>query len=325
MKRPHQMAVEHRGLHEMIAGTIEYGFACGYRPTGGFSIFHDTSQLVLFEAGTHNIHWEPSGRNDTGYIPAKLRPLGEWARYMNYTLPWPAAPACYGGSFAVKASRIAPKRQLMKRFEEALSHGNNIEEGHYAERSWAALFHTIDSRGSMLTPMLKWATSEVNVNGGYMGVLVGCRKPVPCDALQLTSIHTAFEKVDADGNCEISPAELLQALILDLEERPELLGMGLEFKVADAELEPFLLGGGQLGPRWVWRGAAKKLKAFKPRQQSGAAEFAEQVMQDKMKFTLDDGVEAAWQVFMQSAEDELDWTLRSGTQTCMRVYTHIYI
>ena len=256
LEKPHQLNQEHTGLHEMIAGTIEYGFACGYRPTGGFSIFHNTAQLALFEVAHYTIHWQPSGRNDTGFIPAKLRPLGEWARYMNYTLPWPAAPVCYGGSFAVKASRIAPKRQLMKRFEEALSHGNNIEEGHYAERSWAALFHSIDGREGMLTPMLKWATSELNQNGGYMGMLLGCRKPVPCDSLQVTSIHTAFEKVDADGNCEISPAELMQALQLDPDQRPELLELGLGFRVPDADLKPFLLGGGRRRPRWIWRGAA---------------------------------------------------------------------
>ena len=174
-EHPQQHNQERKGLHNMIAGAIEYGFGCGLRPTGGWSIWHETSKLILFQIARYTITWNPSGRNDTGFIRAKQHPLGEWHRSLNYTLPWPAAPVCYGGSFAVKASRIAPKRQLMQRFEEALSHGNNIEEGHYAERSWAALFQNIEGGENVL----KWASAESNTQGAMMGLLRGCRKPVP--------------------------------------------------------------------------------------------------------------------------------------------------
>eukprot|EP00980_Cylindrotheca_fusiformis_P004885 scaffold1038_cov100-Cylindrotheca_fusiformis.AAC.8 len=47
---------------------------------------------------------------------------------------------CFGGVFAASVSRIKQqKTKVWKRLEESLSRGDNIQEGHYAERMWGML------------------------------------------------------------------------------------------------------------------------------------------------------------------------------------------
>jgi len=50
---------------------------------------------------------------------------------------------CYGGVFAASVSNIHNRdMSVWKAVEKSLSRGNNIQEGHYAERSWANLLST---------------------------------------------------------------------------------------------------------------------------------------------------------------------------------------
>ena len=49
-------------------------------------------------------------------------------------------PVCYGGNFAARRSQIARNPLwLYKNIASNLERGNNIAEGHFAKRSWAAL------------------------------------------------------------------------------------------------------------------------------------------------------------------------------------------
>ncbi len=50
---------------------------------------------------------------------------------------------CYGGVFAASYLNIKMvDHSTWKRIEEALSRGNNVEEGHFMERSWGSLLAT---------------------------------------------------------------------------------------------------------------------------------------------------------------------------------------
>ena len=50
------------------------------------------------------------------------------------------APVCYGGEFAVKRTQILRTPQhVWHNLAESLTRGDNIEEGHFMERSWAML------------------------------------------------------------------------------------------------------------------------------------------------------------------------------------------
>ena len=54
-----------------------------------------------------------------------------------------AVPVCYGGIFAAKMLVIhRQSMQVWRALERALERGENIAEGHYAERSWARLMAT---------------------------------------------------------------------------------------------------------------------------------------------------------------------------------------
>ena len=49
-------------------------------------------------------------------------------------------PVCYGGVFLTTYSQIdVPPQGLWRKLATSLTRDDNIEEGHYAERSWAAL------------------------------------------------------------------------------------------------------------------------------------------------------------------------------------------
>ena len=66
--------------------------------------------------------------------------LGDWHQGIGITLRGPYVPACYCGMFMVKRSRIeSVPKGLLRNMTLNLARGNNIEEGHFAERTWASL------------------------------------------------------------------------------------------------------------------------------------------------------------------------------------------
>ena len=67
--------------------------------------------------------------------------LGAWHEAMGIRLPSLVTPVCYGGMYMVKRSKIDQvSRDILVRILNSVSRGNNIEEGHFAERTWAGLF-----------------------------------------------------------------------------------------------------------------------------------------------------------------------------------------
>ena len=65
--------------------------------------------------------------------------FAEWLRAMRISLPTPVTMVCYGGNFAVKAANILNSRRPILKMLHSLSRGDNIIQGHYAERTWAGL------------------------------------------------------------------------------------------------------------------------------------------------------------------------------------------
>eukprot|EP00957_Ditylum_brightwellii_P154118 11728886-Ditylum_brightwellii.AAC.1 len=56
------------------------------------------------------------------------------------TMNVPFIPVCYGGVFAIQTSLISGKKHWLEKIEHSLERKDNIEEGHFAERTWVALF-----------------------------------------------------------------------------------------------------------------------------------------------------------------------------------------
>jgi hypothetical protein len=70
--------------------------------------------------------------------------LGTWdSFYKNLgagSLETELVQVCYGGVFAASVKNIKKRKmEVWRAAEESLSRGNNIQEGHYMERTWAVL------------------------------------------------------------------------------------------------------------------------------------------------------------------------------------------
>lgn len=63
----------------------------------------------------------------------------DWMEELGTFLPQPFCPVCLGGMFSTTYSQIKQRQNVWGKMEMTLSRGDNIEEGHFAERSWAAL------------------------------------------------------------------------------------------------------------------------------------------------------------------------------------------
>ena len=146
-----------RPVTEMLEIASGGGFICGIKPMCRISTFHDTAVLYSFIIGSYMRQTEQKrlglGKNDKQDIKPEFNPNGYsnlrdfHERALNWTFPNEhVTQVCYGGAFAVPASRIItlakePRtRQVMMNFEEILSRNvtTSIEE-HFTERTWAGL------------------------------------------------------------------------------------------------------------------------------------------------------------------------------------------
>lgn len=124
-----------RTAEGMIRAASARGVGCQLEPRGRSSVFHRTDDLMRFKLKKY------SGNAGIGaFSPSEFANLGEWVDRVNITLPRPFARVCYGGNFAVRLSNIlSVPSETWAEMEKSLSRANNLEEGHYAERTWASL------------------------------------------------------------------------------------------------------------------------------------------------------------------------------------------
>jgi hypothetical protein len=133
----------------------DQGFGCVLEPSPvyGFSYYHEINVLQGFEmsgytrASADGAHDGRDGAfynsHDDSDTPFKstYATLGDWHSALHIDLPHPLVPVCYGGMFMVKRTKIEEVPvEILGNLTLSLSRGNNIEEGHFAERTWAGLF-----------------------------------------------------------------------------------------------------------------------------------------------------------------------------------------
>ena len=70
---------------------------------------------------------------------SKYDNLQHWSNEMGIEEPEFFTPVCYGGVFATSVRQIRKKLDTFRVIETSLSRADNLEEGHFAERSWARL------------------------------------------------------------------------------------------------------------------------------------------------------------------------------------------
>ncbi len=135
-----------RSLETVLDIASADGFCCALEPQQGISFFHLTDVLGHFNmqnykgvAGRKNSPEENPNEVD---FKSEYENMAAWLHDMGISLPRRLSPVCYGGIFAVTRSQIAKvPQQIWRNMERSLSRGDNIEEGHFAERTWAGLLY----------------------------------------------------------------------------------------------------------------------------------------------------------------------------------------
>jgi hypothetical protein len=149
-----------RSLEEMLQITKQYGFAC-----------HEERIWTVSKLSPENSKWHvlqqpicqvSAYRNLTGLREKQMKSykrlqrdrndqtqfksvngetLGEYADQMGINVTSPLVPVCYGGNFMALKTQMRQQSMsnLWSRMEESLSRANNLAEGHFAERLWAAI------------------------------------------------------------------------------------------------------------------------------------------------------------------------------------------
>jgi hypothetical protein len=135
----------------LTIASSERGFACGIKPSyvdAGpsryfVSAYHEYDTMKEFSMSSYS-------RNIKGYAAdtvdfrSSYNTLEEWANSMpGMPAPQEIVQVCYGGVFAAAVANIVKQEPaLWSSITQSLSRGNNIQEGHFAERSWARLLST---------------------------------------------------------------------------------------------------------------------------------------------------------------------------------------
>ncbi|KAG7340740.1 hypothetical protein IV203_024283 [Nitzschia inconspicua] len=126
----------------------ERGFACGIQPSfidAGpsryfVSAYHEYETLKEFSMHSYSRNIKGYS-SDTVSFHSGFSNIDEWSRSLpGNPEPQEIVPVCYGGVFAASVSNILSQDpSLWQSLTQSLSRGNNIQEGHFAERSWARL------------------------------------------------------------------------------------------------------------------------------------------------------------------------------------------
>ncbi len=137
-----------RSMETMLNIASADGFACALEPIRRKSFFHMTDALGNFYmddyTGVIGRKNRPEGNpNDRKVVfKSQYQNMAGWLHDMGILQPRPLVPVCYGGIFAVTKSQISQvPQEIWRNLERSLSRGDNIEEGHFAERTWAGLLY----------------------------------------------------------------------------------------------------------------------------------------------------------------------------------------
>lgn len=157
----HQVQLRRRRLTEVVleaSGTT--GFSCGSVPDwrnahersklmsktwfhtqfnygSRWSAWHLSSEVGKFRLSDYHSAGGYVARDDVDFVGSLS--FEEWFDALKFPLPGPVIQVCYAGTFAAKTANIIASRAIWSSMLKLLERGDNIIEGHYAERSYAAV------------------------------------------------------------------------------------------------------------------------------------------------------------------------------------------
>ena len=166
-----------RSIEEVLDSTVAVGFGCFLGPRcwvcennlldGNTPLtIHDKEIVDDFRMSEYN-HFD---RDQSDDFPSEFPNLKAWVDYIGLLLPGvEAIPVCYGGAFAVKERQFSKQPiEVWSKMEAGLSRANNIEEGHFAERMWAAILTDDSSMMTVSKAMVPFVTKKIE-RGGLQG------------------------------------------------------------------------------------------------------------------------------------------------------------
>ena len=151
----------YRPIEEVFTLTSELGFGCALRPIWcdcpeGYHqcepndglMLHNKTLLEAFEMRHRHVRLDrDNGEADT-FVSDKYPNLSSWKKAMGLvTTSSETVPVCYGGVFAVKKEQFLQQTvRSWRNLEKSLTREDNLVEGHYAERMWAAILSNNDEK-----------------------------------------------------------------------------------------------------------------------------------------------------------------------------------
>ena len=124
---------------EEASGPSQFSCRQFIDPAVGISNEAIYTYLVKYSIAKYNLSFH-------NYTTKQVEPFSihrnmmSWMQGLGVTLQQPLTPVCYGGIFAVNVQRLqALDRKVWIGVRNSLSRADNIEEGHFMERSWAGL------------------------------------------------------------------------------------------------------------------------------------------------------------------------------------------
>lgn len=165
----------YRTIDEMLQISSHGEFICGVKLNCGMSAFHDTRLLKQFVKESYVRHGDSSESN-TDFNTGGYETMNAFiTRELNWSFPnEDVTEVCYGGSFAVPASRLFEDHRLKEvfiRIEKILLEGPSMSVvEHFSERLWASwLAKPLNKKQTKAMKRLR--RSIITENGRYMGTL----------------------------------------------------------------------------------------------------------------------------------------------------------
>lgn len=131
----HMLGDGQQELRDMLRTVSARGFACFQLPPKHHSTYHETNTLRNFGMKKYV---RLSRDTEIGFR-SEFATMDDWVKAMGFAFNQSLTPVCYQGNFATTVAQIRNRGSVWTNIESSLSRGDNIEEGHFAERSWAAL------------------------------------------------------------------------------------------------------------------------------------------------------------------------------------------
>ena len=136
-------STEKRSMSTLIDIASVNGFGCLEQPLSLLNIYpsyyFEVESLKRFFNKEAYVRIERDKESTDVPFASEYESFKDWKAALNITLQTPYTPVCMGGMFSTTISQIKRHKSLWKTIEKKLSRGDNIEEGHFAERSWAGL------------------------------------------------------------------------------------------------------------------------------------------------------------------------------------------